>query len=66
MYWRIIRVANFIVDLNHKHTRNDMGRETVNGLIEEVRAVRESAAAAPTCHRVVSESQSVMEGRERM
>ena len=33
IYARVVDIPNFIVDMTHKHVRNNMGRETIDNLV---------------------------------
>jgi len=46
---RIVDVADFVMNMTHEDVGNDVGRETVNNLVEQIRSVKKSASSVPTC-----------------
>ena len=49
VYLRIVQIPNLIMNVTHEDIGDDVRRETVDDLVEKIRAVREAVRSVPTC-----------------
>ena len=48
-YARVVDISDLIVNMPHKHVGNNMGRETIDNLVEQVRSVWKRVGSIPAC-----------------